>query len=136
MPEQITKSIVKRCDVISRDNNLIYKNGVKVYNQRMSALKKLARLHFDLSQKKWIWFPFYFLKPKCDEFIEHKTVLKMSICFGAYFYLFYLLRNLAFHGSFVFEPDRLGIFVLAFMIWFETVTRPLWNFWVKSERVS
>jgi hypothetical protein len=105
----------------------------------MKKLLGIAKIHFQLSQKSWIWFPFNFLRPRQNELITHKAVLLMSVCFGSYFYFFYLMRELLF-GQLqffdIFKVQSFVLFVLAFFVWFEVFTRPLWNLWVQNRDMS
>jgi hypothetical protein len=99
------------------------------------TLKKIAELHFELSQKNFIWFPFIFLKPASHQTLKHKKVLLMSLCFGTYFYLMQLVWSVL-----LTKPDKLVIksgellfYITLFFLWFECVTRPLWNYSIKHQ---
>jgi len=98
----------------------------------MTRFQKFCEFHFKLSQKSFIWFPFTFLRPAPNEFITMSRVLVMSLCFGVYFYVFYLLRILVMGDEFSFSWSKLVTFILIFVAWFMLVTRPLWNYWVKN----
>jgi hypothetical protein len=99
------------------------------------TLKRIADLHFELSQKNFIWFPFIFLKPASNQKLTHKKVLIMSLCFGAYFYLMQLVWSwlLTRPEKLVIKSGELLFYITVFLLWFECVTRPLWNYSINHQ---
>lgn len=103
----------------------------------MSALKKillvLPSAHNWLSDKDFIWWPFSFLKPEKHVSISFQHTLLMTACFGG-------LTMLMFTGfavvNNVFTLDsalmNLCFSFGGFFIWFNLVTKPLWNLRAKD----
>jgi hypothetical protein len=96
-------------------------------------LKKIENFHNYLSDTNYVWFPFLFLKLKPEEELTIVHMFKMTLCFGFYLGLMY-------HVKVYFETGQLGpeailISILKgfmlFFVWFNVVTRPIWNRRVK-----
>jgi hypothetical protein len=97
------------------------------------VLKKIENFHNYLSDTNYVWFPFLFLKLKPQKELTIVHMLKMTLCFGLYFGLMY-------HVKVYFETDQLSLEAILisilkglvlFFVWFNAVTRPLWNRRVK-----
>ena len=91
-------------------------------------IKKLIDLHNNLSDKRIIWFPFLFLRPEPKTFITQKRILIMTLFFGSYAGLAYIVRSY-FNDTLNLQLALKSLFYgnLAFFIWFQVVTSTLWN---------
>jgi hypothetical protein len=98
----------------------------------MTVFQKICEYHFKLSQTDLVWFPFLFLRPKSDQEISHQRVLLMSLCFAVFAYALYILRRVFSPEGFIVSAQELFYFFVGFFFWFELVTRPLWNYWVRK----
>jgi hypothetical protein len=106
-----------------------------------TALDKIEQIHSKLSDYSFVWFPFLFLKPRPSESISILKTLVMAMCFGIYFSAYYFLVY-----KFIFASESLqsgakllndillttSQWTLFFAIWFNIVTRPLWNLRAKK----
>lgn len=92
-------------------------------------MKYIAGIHNWLSDKDFVWWPFSFLRPKPNEFITFQLTLTMAACFGVLtgvILAFFYIANGAFEfGSSLFT---LVICFVGFLVWFNIITRPLWNY--------
>lgn len=89
-------------------------------------ISRIAQIHNQLSDQNWVWFPFLFLKLQPNEVIGFIQWLKMTICFGGYFAVFYYLKQFVFGQEIeVFQGALKGL--LGFGFWFALVTRTFWN---------
>ena len=89
-------------------------------------IDKIAKVHNQLSDQNWVWFPFLFLKIQPHQMIDFFQWLQMTICFGGYFAVFYYLKQFIF-GQ---EIDLLmGAIkgLIGFGLWFAIITRTFWN---------
>ena len=89
----------------------------------------IAEVHNKLSDKKLIWWPFLFLKPRPDEAIELPRIFKMALCFGTYGHVVFLIKSLIQGGPFIYRDLILGqlYWVVGFYCWFLLVTSLMWN---------
>ena len=95
----------------------------------MSIGESLIFWHGKASDTKFVWFPFLFFKPKtAAEKITVKKTILMAPLFGLYMALpwsvFYLVT-----GKYEFNDviESIVKFSGFFLVWFNVVTRPLWN---------
>ncbi len=96
--------------------------------QLSAYLNKFVDFHNNLSDKKFIWFPFYSLKPRADEVLTHGRIVVMTLCFSAYALLVYVLKGILW-GKLELE-SVVSVSWKAFVVfffWFEIVTSSLWN---------
>jgi hypothetical protein len=102
-------------------------------NMNTPTLKeKIIDGHSKLSDMKAIWFPFYFLRPPSHKRISLYRTLVMAPCFGAFFTLLIFIKRLIFKlpEDTLYLSNILILFAqatLGFFLWFNLVTRPLWN---------
>jgi hypothetical protein len=94
----------------------------------MKLFDLITQFHNWLSDKDFIWWPFSFLRPAADVEMTLKLTSLMTVCFGGLSYLFFtifaVMNNLfTIESSFVTFVSCFG----GFFIWFNSVTRPLWN---------
>ena len=94
----------------------------------MKILNVLALFHNWLSDKDFIWWPFSFLRPEPKDPITFKLTLLMTACFGGLaftmFTIFAIVNN-AFYAN-----SAISTFLLCFVgffLWFNLITKPLWN---------
>jgi hypothetical protein len=101
----------------------------------MKLLDLLTTFHNWLSDKDFIWWPFSFLRPGPKDPITFKLTLLMTACFGGmtllFFTVFAFLNNELTPSTFV---TTFFSCTLGFLIWFNLITRPLWNRRVASIR--
>lgn len=94
----------------------------------MKAFNLLTDFHNWLSDKDFIWWPFSFLRPDPHVPMTFKLTLTMTGCFGGLAFLMFTvmaLMNNAFTVDYAFS-----VFFSAFggfFLWFNLVTKPLWN---------
>lgn len=94
----------------------------------MKLLDLITTLHNWLSDKDFIWWPFSFLRPDAKEPMTFKLTNQMTLCFGGLSFLMFTVLAIA-NNAFSFETaisTLLGCFG-GFFIWFNLVTKPLWN---------
>lgn len=99
----------------------------------MKLLNLLATFHNWLSDKDFIWWPFSFLRPDPSEPMTLKLTFLMTLCFGGLsftMFTFFAIANNAFTFSSAFNTF-LFCFV-GFFLWFNAITRPLWNIRAKQ----
>lgn len=91
--------------------------------------KRLEHWHNWASDTKFVWFPFYWMKPKIHDLLSVPRTTAMAILFSIYYNLWYLARNFAFGVAFDIEHAAWGqlFFFVFFFVWFNLLTRPLWN---------
>jgi hypothetical protein len=94
----------------------------------MKIFDLITQFHNWLSDKDFIWWPFSFLKPSPNEIMTFQLTTYMTLCFGGLAFLMFsimAIMNNAFnfsYGASVFFSCFGGFF-----IWFNVVTKPLWN---------
>lgn len=97
--------------------------------------QRIVQIHNTLSDKDLIWFPFIGLKPKPHQTIGIGRILLMSLCFGSYGFLVWLIKSLLFsEASFSLDWIVYLYFVGGFFIWFRFVTSFMWNIRAKQLR--
>jgi hypothetical protein len=95
-----------------------------------SLIFQLERTHSRLADYSAIWFPFVFLRPAPHVSISFIHSLKMVLCFGTYFLIFYFFKKLVFANPFVWSHALMDGAIygyVGFFVWFRLVTIPLWN---------
>lgn len=94
----------------------------------MKLLDIFASTHNWLADKDFIWWPFSFLRPEKNEDMTFKTTLTMTACFGGLTFLmfavFAVMNNV---GTFENLFLTLVFSFLGFFLWFNLITKPLWN---------
>jgi len=102
----------------------------------MKFIRHVEYWHNKASDTKFVWFPFYFLKPEPQTKIDGRLKIRMTICFGVYYGVFAALRSWIFSNSNFFRSAGIdtGYAVCFFAIWFNAVTAPLWN--TRASRLS
>ena len=94
----------------------------------MKLLDSVTHVHGWLSDKDFIWWPFSFLRPDPKTAISFKLICLMTMCFAGLSYVMYVVYAVA-NNALV--PDDLiryfFMFFGGFFVWFNIVTRPLWN---------
>lgn len=94
----------------------------------MKLLDLLTMFHNWVTDKDFVWWPFSFLRPPKDEPMTFKLTMLMTACFGGltllFFTVFAIMNNAFSAGSF--GMTFLSCFI-GFFIWFNLVTKPLWN---------
>jgi len=94
----------------------------------MKLLELLTLFHNWISDKDFVWWPFSFLRPEPKEPITFKLALLMTACFGSLAFLMFTIlaiANNAFSANYA-----VSVFIscfVGFFLWFNLVTRPLWN---------
>lgn len=94
----------------------------------MKLFDLLTHFHGWLSDKDFIWWPFSFLRPDPHVPMTLKLTLVMTACFGGLAFLMFTVMavmNNAFTADYAFS-----VFMTSFggfFVWFNLVTRPLWN---------
>jgi hypothetical protein len=94
----------------------------------MKLLDLLTLFHNWISDKDFIWWPFSFLRPPAREIITFKLTLLMTACFGGLAFLMFTILAIA-NNAFTAEY-AVSVFLSCFggfFIWFNLVTKPLWN---------
>jgi hypothetical protein len=94
----------------------------------MKIFDLITNFHNWLSDKDFIWWPFSFLRPEPKVPMTFKLTLHMTGCFGGLAFLMFsvmaLMNNaLTFDYAFSVLLSAFG----GFFVWFNIVTRPLWN---------
>lgn len=95
-------------------------------------LDRITIFHGKLSDLKAVWWPFTVLKPGSPHTpISFARTIAMTPCFAAWFLVIWLAKAAVF-GSSPFPSTteisiQFGYFLAFFLVWFNTVTAPLWN---------
>lgn len=94
----------------------------------MNLLDLLTSFHNWVTDKDFIWWPFSFLRPEAHEIMTFKTTSLMTASFGGlafvFFTIFAVMNNVFTFSSMV--MTFISCF-LSFFIWFNAITKPLWN---------
>ena len=95
-------------------------------------MDRITEFHGRLSDLRAVWLPFLFLKPgSASTPITVRRMFVMVICFAAWLAIGLVLREVIFGDPSSLTPAKLlhlyGCAVVGFAIWFNVVTRPLWN---------
>ena len=95
----------------------------------MRFLDRLTTFHNRLSDTPLVWWPYGFLRPARQDPITFIRTLVMAPCFALYFLLAYLARQVIFDDPIVLAalPTLYLRLCAGFVIWFNAVTRPIWN---------
>jgi hypothetical protein len=95
----------------------------------VSVLDQIEYWHNRASDTEFVWFPFGCLRPLPSRRIGFKQTLTMSLSFGVYYGVFYILRRMVFGDAF--RLAHIGVAILSaigvFFIWFNLVTAYFWN---------
>jgi hypothetical protein len=94
----------------------------------MKLIDALAAFHNWLSDKDFIWWPFSFLKPLKREEMTFKRTGQMTACFGGLTFGIFTVYAIA-NNAFTINSALMTLVtsLLSFFLWFNLVTRPLWN---------
>lgn len=94
----------------------------------MKLLDLIADLHNWLSDKDFIWWPFSFLRPEPHEPFTFALTSLMTLCFGGLSFVMFTAFAIM-NNAFSAESAVITFFVCfgGFFIWFNLVTKPLWN---------
>ncbi len=92
-------------------------------------LDHLERWHNLASESNFVWFPFLKLKLLPHEVLSQRRLLVMTICFSTYFNIAYLIKKMVFSDQIDLHSAMVSqlYFILGFFVWFNLVTKPLWN---------
>lgn len=94
----------------------------------MKIFELITLFHNWLSDKDFIWWPFSFLRPQPQEFITFKLTSLMTGCFGGLAFLMFSV--MAVMNNAMTAEYAISVFLSCFggfFIWFNLVTKPLWN---------
>jgi hypothetical protein len=91
--------------------------------------------HNWLADKDFIWWPFSFLRPAPSIAITFKHTLLMTGCFGGLTFLMFTVFAVM-NSMFTADSAISTLFFsfIGFFVWFNVVTRPLWNY--RARRLS
>lgn len=95
-------------------------------------LDRITIFHGKLSDLKAVWWPFTALRPADSQTpISFAKTVAMTPCFAAWFLVVWLIKTLLFKSSDLPPATEIatqfGYFSAFFLVWFNTVTAPLWN---------
>ena len=98
----------------------------------VSLLDRITEFHGRLSDLKVVWLPFLFLKPSSALTpISLRRMLVMVMCFAGWLMIGLVLREVIFgdpRSLTAAKSIRLYAYAaIGFTVWFNCVTRPLWN---------
>jgi hypothetical protein len=94
----------------------------------MKIFDEITVFHNWLSDKDFIWWPFSFLRPEPRVSMTLQLTSLMTACFGGLSFLMYAcfaVMNNALDLSSLLQTFIM--FFGGFFIWFNLVTKPLWN---------
>ena len=94
----------------------------------MKIINQVVVFHGWLADKDFIWWPFSFLRPDPKSPMTFQLTCLMTLCFAGLTYLmyvFYAVANNAFEARGMIQ--YFFIFFIGFFVWFNAITRPLWN---------
>jgi len=99
----------------------------------MNIVKKILAFvpvtHNWLADRDFIWWPFSFLRPTPSTTMSFKHTMLMTGCFGGLSFLmfvgFSVVNNMFTASSAV---NTFMICFGGFFVWFNLVTKPLWNY--------
>ncbi len=95
----------------------------------MKLLELIVKFHNWLSDKDFIWWPFSFLRPEKNVEMTFKLTTIMTFCFGGLGFLMFAVMSVM-NNAFTMD-SMIQVFLtlfLGFFVWFNTVTKPLWNY--------
>ncbi|MGE3609730.1 MAG: hypothetical protein AB7I27_09120 [Bacteriovoracaceae bacterium] len=94
----------------------------------MNPIDLIASIHNWFADKDFLWWPFSFLRPEEKEPITFKHTLLMTGCFGGLTFLMFAIFAVANNMASAENLTLTFIFsFLGFFIWFNLITKPLWN---------
>ena len=94
----------------------------------MKILDTIALFHNWLSDRDFIWWPFSFLRPDPHVLMTFKHTLLMTGCFGGLGFLMFSIMAVMNNAMNV--DYALAVFLSCFggfFLWFNLITKPLWN---------
>lgn len=94
----------------------------------MKLFDLITQFHNWLSDKDFIWWPFSFLRPDANVLMTFKLTSLMTACFGGLAFLMFVIMAVM-NNALTFEYI-ISIFFSCFggfFLWFNIVTKPLWN---------
>ncbi len=94
----------------------------------MKLLDLVTHFHGWLSDKDFVWWPFSFLRPGPKVPMTFGLTLMMTGCFGGLGFLMFTVMAIA-NNAFTLDAavSTFAFCFGGFFIWFNSVTRPLWN---------
>lgn len=95
----------------------------------MKILDIIAQFHNYLSDKDFIWWPFSFLRPEPHVPMTFKLTTMMTGCFAGLAFLMFATMAIM-NNAFTFDSAVSTFFFcfIGFFLWFNLVTKPLWNY--------
>jgi len=101
----------------------------------MKILEIIASIHNWLADKDFIWWPFSFLRPTPQTYMSFKMTLIMTGCFSGLSMGMYIVFTLANNIFEISSCINVGLICLVgFFVWFNVITKPLWN--VRAKKLS
>jgi hypothetical protein len=94
----------------------------------MNLLDLITRFHNWLTDKDFIWWPFSFLRPDPNVPMTFKLTGLMTLCFGGLAFTMFTTFAVV-NKAFTFD-SAFTTFLFCFgffFLWFNLITRPLWN---------
>lgn len=94
----------------------------------MKLLNVLTDFHNWVTDKDFVWWPFSFLRPEPKELMTFKLTMMMTACFSTLAFLMFTalaVANNAFTAGNA-MATLLSCFI-GFFLWFNLITKPLWN---------
>lgn len=94
----------------------------------MKIFDLITQFHNWLSDKDLIWWPFSFLRPERNEVMTFKKTTVMTGCFGGLAFLMFSIMALM--NNALSTAYAVSVFFSTFggfFMWFNLVTKPLWN---------
>lgn len=101
----------------------------------MKIFDLIATLHNWLSDKDFIWWPFSFLRPEKDVEMTFKLTTLMTLCFGGLGFVMFTIMSVM--NNAVTMDSMVQIFLtlfLGFFVWFNAITKPIWNYRARKLR--
>lgn len=94
----------------------------------MKLLELVAIFHNWLSDKDFIWWPFSFLRPEKNIPMTIKDTTLMTGCFGGLAFVMFTVMAVM-NNAFTIETAFTTFLVCfgGFFVWFNLITKPLWN---------
>ena len=93
----------------------------------------IAGSHNWLADRDFIWWPFSFLRPKTSEVMTFKHTLLMTACFGGLSFLMFVFFAVANNAMTADALVSTFFFCFGgFLVWFNFVTKPFWNYRAKK----
>ncbi len=94
----------------------------------MRLLDLVTSFHNWLTDKDFLWWPFSFLRPEPSEYMTFRLTALMTLCFGGLAFTMFTVLSVM-NNVFTVRDSVLTFLAcfLGFGLWFNLVTRPLWN---------